>query len=368
MKLEDSVSGQLGREMAVRKMLRRGREGAVTPPTATGGIARLAYEEAKQAKLNFGVLLKDAKLTVQQVSDDNDRVPVKSQIRFLNLVAAALQKDFLGIRLAQKVDLREVGLLYYILASSQILGDALRRVARYSAINNEGVRLIYRQHQKTASITFEHVGISRVADRHQIEFFVTVLFRICQQLVGRRLTPDSISFVHRRRSLPADLRLYFGCQVRFSSKLDEIVYARRVLEMPVISADPFLNKLLERFCEEAIAGRRVRSSNWRTKIENAVAQLLPHGRSQVADVCSQIGVSSRTMSRRLASEKLTFAKLLDDLRHDLAKRYLREPNLPISEIAWLLGYRQTSSFNHAFKRWTGTRPSRVRASRAALSD
>jgi AraC-like DNA-binding protein len=354
--------------MAVRKMLRRGREGAVTVPTATGGIARLAYEEAKQGRLNFGALLKDAKLTVQQVSDDNHRVPVKSQIRFLNLVAAILRKDFLGIHLAQKVDLREVGLLYYVLASSQNLGDALRSVARYRTLNNEGVRLIYRQHQETASITFEHVGISRVTDRHQIEFFVTVLFRICRQLVGSRLTPDSITFVHRRRNLPADLRLYFGCQVRFGSKLDEIVYARRVLEMRVIGADPFLNKLLERVCEEAIAGRRVRSSNWRTKIENAVVQLLPHGRVQVADVCSQIGVSYRTMSRRLAFEKLTFAKLLDDLRYDLAKYYLREPDLPLSEIAWLLGYRQSSSFNHAFKRWTGTRPSRVRARRAALSN
>jgi len=134
--------------MTVRKTLRRGREGTVTPPTATGGIARLAYEQAKQARLNFGALLKDAKLTVQQVSDDSVRVPVRSQIQFLNLVGAALQRDFLGIQLAQTVDLREVGLLYYVLASSQNLGDALHRVARYSALNNEGVRLIYRQPPK----------------------------------------------------------------------------------------------------------------------------------------------------------------------------------------------------------------------------
>ena len=190
---------------------------------------------------------------------------------------------------------------------------------------------------------------------------MTVLFRICRQLVGRQLTPDSISLVHRRSSLPADLRLFFGCPVRFSSKLDEVVYGRSLLEIPAISADPFLNKLLSQFCEEALAGRRMRSSNWRTKIENAVAQLLPHGRSQVADVCSQIGVSSRTMSRRLAAEGVTFAEVLDDLRHDLAKRYLREPDLPICEIAWLLGYRETSSFDHAYRRWTGTRPRRVRA-------
>jgi AraC-like DNA-binding protein len=349
--------------MAVRKILRRGRKGAGTLPTATGGIARLAYEQAKKARLNVETLLKDAKLTVQQVSDDRVRMPVKSQIRFLNLVADALQDDFLGIHLAQKVDLRELGLLYYVLASSQNLFDALRRIARYSALNNEGVRLIYRQHRNTASVAFEHVGISRISDRHQIEFFVTVLFRICRQLVGRQLTPDSISFVHRRSRLPDNLRLFFGCPVRFTRNVDEVDYAGRFLEMPVISADPFLNTLLERFCEEAITGRRARSSNWRTRVENVVVQLLPHGQAHLAEVCRQIGVSSRTLSRRLASEKLTFAKVVDNLRHDLARRYVREPDLPNSEIAWLLGFRQASSFNHAFKRWTGRNPGRVRASK-----
>jgi Arabinose-binding domain of AraC transcription regulator, N-term len=162
--------------MIVRKKLRRGREGAGFPPTATGGIARLANEQAKKAKLNLEALLKDAQLTAEQVADDRVRMPVKSQIRFLNLVADALPDDFLGIHLAQKFDLREVGLLYYVLASSQNLADALRRVARYSALNNEGVQVIYRQQQTTASVAFEYVGVSRAGDRHQIEFFCDSAF------------------------------------------------------------------------------------------------------------------------------------------------------------------------------------------------
>src|SRR4051812_4672946 len=142
-------------------------------PTASGGIARLAYEQAKAAGLDAKRLLNRAKLTLQQVTDDRIRLAVKDQIEFLNLVAAALPAEFLGIRLAQKTDLREIGLLYYVLASSEKLTDALQRVARYSGLNNEGIRITYSQHN--GSITFHPIGISRLSDRHQIEFFVTIL-------------------------------------------------------------------------------------------------------------------------------------------------------------------------------------------------
>jgi AraC-like DNA-binding protein len=94
------------------------------------------------------------------------------------------------------------------------------------------------------------------------------------------------------------------------------------------------------------------------KVENAIAPLLPHGQAEIGKTAEELGVSRRTLARRLASEGLTFRKVLDSLRIDLARRYLREKDLPISEIAWLLGYREVSAFNHAFKRWTGDAPKR----------
>ena len=328
-------------------------------PTATGGIARLAYQHARGVGIDVRPLLDRAKLTLQQVADDRIRVPVKAQIEFLSLVAHELQNEVLGIRLAQTVDLREIGLLYYVLASSENLNDALQRVERYSGINNEGVRIAY--HQRKGSITFQHVGIARLSDHHQIEFFVTVLLRICRQIAGRQLLPDSIRFMHRRARLPSDLRSFFGCDVTFGNRVDEIIYSKKALDSAVVSADPHLNSLLEKFCDEAISKRRAVSNNWRLRVENALAPLLPHGQGRMSEVCRELGASSRTLSRRLALEGCTFAEVLDALRSDLAKRYLRERELTISEIAWLLGYRQTSSFDHAFKRWTGKIPSRVRA-------
>jgi AraC-like DNA-binding protein len=326
----------------------------MTLPTATGGITRAAYIQAS-ARFDVAPLVKRAGLTIQQIKDPDVRIGVRNQIRFLNLVANELHDEFLGIRLAQRFDLRELGLLYYVPASSETLGDALQRLARYSMIHNEGVRITHRQ-GKDMSIAFEYVGVSRALDCHQIEFVITTLVRGCRQLSGRHLLPSGIRFVHRRNELPSELRALFGCEIVFGSDIDEVTYPGTAGQLPLASADPYLNSLLIKYCDEALARRRVKSRTWRLSVENAVAPLLPHGQARISGVAQRLGVSPRTLGRRLESEGMTFSAVLDKLRYDLARRYLQERALPISEVAWLLGYRETSAFNHAFKRWTGKAP------------
>ena len=142
-------------------------------PMAGGGITRAAYAFASRAHVSVGPLLKRANLSVQQIKNPRLRIPVRDQIKFLNLVADKLRDEFLGIRLAQTLNLRELGLLYYVMASSDTLGDALRRGARYSTIQNEGVQINYRG-GKVVTVTFNYIGVARQPDRHQIEIFITI--------------------------------------------------------------------------------------------------------------------------------------------------------------------------------------------------
>ena len=114
------------------------------------------------------LLLRKAGLTQQQIDDNSTRLDAKSQIKFLDLAATALKDELLGFHLAQSCDLRLMGLLYYVLASSETLEEALRQGTRYSAIVNEGIALKYRE-AGDVSIGLEYVGISRHSDRHQIE-------------------------------------------------------------------------------------------------------------------------------------------------------------------------------------------------------
>src|SRR5262245_653729 len=107
------------------------------PPSAGGLISRLAFARAKAAGVALDPLLRKAGLTRSQIDDPHSLLKVGDQIRFLNLVAEAMGDDLLGFHLATAHDPREVGLLYYVLASSDTLLEALQRVARYSSIANE---------------------------------------------------------------------------------------------------------------------------------------------------------------------------------------------------------------------------------------
>lgn len=95
-------------------------------------------------------------------------------------------------------------------------------------------------------------------------------------------------------------------------------------------------------------------------VENAVTPLLPHGKARLDTVARELGMSSRTLARRLTAEGLSFGEILTQLRSDLAMLYLREQNLSISQVAWLVGYQDVGAFSHRCKRWTGMNPKMMR--------
>jgi AraC-like DNA-binding protein len=302
-----------------------------------------------------------AGVTRQQVEDDNVWLPVRGQITFLELIADVLRDDLLGFHLARDYDPRETGLLHYVLESSDRLGDALRRAERYSTIiANQGISLRVREGKEIA-VTLKYVGVERLSDRHQIEFWVTALVRACRRLTGRRLLPSGVRFVHRRKGGARELDTFMGCDVEFGADTDEIAFPGTAQQLPLVSADPYLNKLLIKYCEEARSHRGTGQGTFRVGLENTIAPLLPHGKARMDEIARRLGMSPRTLARRLAAEGLTFAGVLEEMRADLARRYLQEDDLAISEIAWLLGYREVSAFTHAFKRWTGRTPREARS-------
>jgi AraC-like DNA-binding protein len=333
------------------------------PPTAVGELARQAGARVRAAGIALAPLLAKAGLTVAQIEDRGTRFEVQSQIRFVELAAHALQDPFLGFHLARDFELREIGLLHYVLASSDRLGDSLQRAERYSSLANEGVSIRFHP-AKDARITFDYVGVERHSDRQQIEGFLTMVVRMCRQLTDRHLVPIHAGVAHRRTEPASELNSFLGCDVAFGADADEIVFPGDVTDMPVVSGDPYLNKLMVKYCEEALANRRAGESALRIDLENAIAPLLPHGKAQAGEIARRLGMSRRTLARRLSAEGLTFAGILADLRVDLAKRHLRDGDLAISQIAWLLGYREVSAFTHAFRRWTGKTPREVRIGEA----
>jgi AraC-like DNA-binding protein len=331
-------------------------------PTAAGTATRLAFARAQAAGIELEPLLHKAGLTKQKIEDVNARLSAQCQVRFLNLAASALQDEHLGFHLGKFAELRELGPAYYVAASSDTLGEALRRVSRYTSIVNESLSLKYLG-GKDIRIVFNYVGVARHLDRHQIEFGLTVLIRLCRQLTDCPVEPSRVRLIHRRAGNSSEFSAFLRCDVEFGATVDEVVFPLSIADIRIVSWDPYLHKLLVANCEEVLSRRPMKRGRFRSVVENAIVPLLPHSSARASEIASRCGLSQRTFVRRLASESLTFSEVINDLRSDLARQYLADRALSISQIAWLLGYHEVGAFTNAFRRWTGKTPreARVRA-------
>jgi hypothetical protein len=140
-------------------------------------LSRLAANRVRRAGAKLEPLLSRVGLTLDQIDDPEQRIDAGDQIAFLEIAAEVLNDEFLGFRLAEEFDCRDLGLLYYVMASCDTLGGALKRASRYSRITNEAIVLQYRELPEP-TLRLSYSGIPRHADRHQIEFCIVAMVRV----------------------------------------------------------------------------------------------------------------------------------------------------------------------------------------------
>src|SRR2546430_739263 len=257
-------------------------------PRAGGGLSRLAIARLQSAGVPVAPLLRRVGLTPEVIAEPEERLSVRSQVALLDEAAIALKDDRLGFSLARDFDPRELGLLYYVMASSQTLGNALKRVARYSRITNEALVVGYREGNRLI-INLSYSGVPRHSERHQIEFCMFAVLRLCRVLTGQNLVPQYFSIAHNRSGATSDMARFVGTKVEFGAGADEFALNVDARELPLVHSDPYLNDLLLKNCEAALAKRRGDVSQLRTRVENAISSLLPHGRVVVEGVARSLG-------------------------------------------------------------------------------
>jgi AraC-like DNA-binding protein len=328
-------------------------------PSATGVIARTAYARLQAAGLPAEQMLQQAGLKLQQINDPQCRVGASAQIKLLQMAAEAMNDDLFGFHLSRLLDLRETGLIYYVLSSSGSFVEALQAARRYSRLVNEGIEVSFDTDRRTIALSY--VDVDRRSDRHHMELWLCSMVRMFRLLTDTRIAPQELKVRHFRDSTPKDFREFLGCDVTFGADADEIILSKATISLPVVGSDRHLHELLVRYAEDALAHHPDASAALRFKVEKAIAPLLPHGKAKAPVIARELGLSPRTLSRLLAGEDLTFTAVLDAYRAALAKSYLAHNDLSISQIAWLLGYQEVAAFTHASNRWFGQTPRQLRA-------
>jgi AraC-like DNA-binding protein len=179
-------------------------------------------------------------------------------------------------------------------------------------------------------------------------------------MAGQDFQPVQVTFTLAGHSgLPAFER-FFGCPVEFSARTDQFILSNETLGIPLITEDQYLLETLRPICEEAARERKTVRGTLLSLVENEVQKLLHHGKANRQRVANALGLSERTLSQGLAEADTSFDHVLDRLRHSLALQYVKERRISLDQIAWLLGYEGSTSFNYAFARWTGRSASEAR--------
>jgi AraC-like DNA-binding protein len=319
--------------------------------------AKRVSEALKAAGLPADNIIKRAGIKPYLLNREAARVPFRQHAKLLHLAAQVTGKESFGLDLAAKgTDPRDNGLLVYAALSSKSFGEALKVVQRYLHVLNEAADVDVKVSSVAATLGVHLFDFGVLEPGQAVEFGMANLVRSLRFLTGVQLRPVEVTFIHPRKHELAKFERFFGCPVRFGTRQNTVVFSRRQLALPIATADPRLLGILTSYGDEILAARVDKSPDLRRQVEKIVMKRLSRGEAETQTVAHELGMSGRTLARRLSELGATFAQILDDLRHVLAVTYLREGSLAPSQVAFLLGYSELSGFIHAFKRWTGTTP------------
>lgn len=183
--------------------------------------------------------------------------------------------------------------------------------------------------------------------------------RIGQQLTGVAFSPRSVALTYPRPPDDLEHTRVFGAGVRFSQPYACLQLDRAVLGLPIQGTDPHLAAVLDRFAQHRLEALP-RAMDLVDELSQRIRQALRGTVPDAATLARQMGMSTRTLSRRLHERGLTYQEVLDQARRELALRHLLNKDLKVIEVAFLLGFSEVSTFYRAFRRWTGTTPAAYR--------
>lgn len=287
----------------------------------------------------------------------DSRMPLAEWIALLDLVAEVDHRPALGLAIGSRVQPRHAGVMGYLGLSCDTVGEALLRFERYHRLVYDGNPIQLDMSPAGVSISWGIVQgrPGQLADETAIAAFAT----ITRMLMDHPASAQRVEFVN---TPPADLKPYeefFQCPVSFGHARTTVTFSADYLGMPIRYRDPALRALLEQQAE-ALLRTLPEDDDFEHALKQALVKSLHNGEPTLEVVASSLHISPRTLQRRLADRDIQFHGLLEATRLALAREYLGNPNLSLTEIALLLGYSEQSAFNRAFKRWTGQTPKQAR--------
>ncbi len=344
-------------------------EGADAKFTVAASAARglLAYAEAR--RVPTAGALAAAGLERAALAGPEARLTQAAYNQLWARLAEASGDDDFGLHFAERLDLDALDVIGHLVAKSATFGQGLERVVAFSRLLHDAGRVEVEREGAGARVYPGCRGLPHEWPRHVAEFSAAVVVVLGRTVTHVTWAPREVAFRHPAPARTGEHQRLFGVAPRFGRPETSIVLGAEVLALPVRESQPGVVTYLDAYARAALEKLGAPDDALTTNVERAIARAMDRGPPDLAPVAAQLGLSARSLQRRLAEAGTSFQALVDGVRRAYAERYLADDRLALGEVAFLLGFSDPSNFHRAFRRWTGVTPAAFReAHRVAPRD
>lgn len=328
----------------------------------TATYANCALRTARELGADMNALGKECGFDAS--TDLDGDISVSSYLAFLNTASIRLKQPLFGMQVGFRSRVTDATGYSSLIVACKDVRAVLDQVHQFEPLAHDLGRSELLECGATARIRVHSPWMNLAGVRHFFDYAASGV-----RTQARWLTSSALPFVHFSTTFDppdgvsrATYERALGGAVSFGAEFNEVSFPAWFLSIPIPSADGSVFSILRQLAQDRLARyRRPTDSEFIDELRERLRKQLKSGRSSLTDLAVEMRLSSRTLQRRLARANASFAGLLGDIRREEAKRYLRDESMPLSEVAFLLGFSEQSSFNHAFQEWFGTTPGKWRA-------
>ena len=317
----------------------------------------LLLDYADRQGMNRDELMRQANISPSSLVDPDSRIPSRAMRKLWAAVIEQTADPVLGLRVGRAIHASQVGLVGYTMNFSNTLGEALNRFVRYAKIINEAVqyRWVPVEHGRRLSCTMHPLLL---AQRHPVEAGMAAIVSIAREITGSSVAPLVVEISTPQPDSVREYTNTFGGPVVFDRSEAALVFGTQQLDLPTVKSDSSLTGYLDDLAAVKLAALDKADAGLVDQVRHVLWPLLHGGRPDLWRTASELGMSARTLQRRLGENGTSFSTVLDELRRELSDELLGGRKLAVAEVAFLLGYSDPSAFQRAFRRWRGVSPRR----------
>jgi AraC-like DNA-binding protein len=300
-----------------------------------------------------------------------EEIPARRYIALLEAAARQVADPFFGLHVGERMRLATFASYGLVLLTCRDFRMAAEQTLRFEGLAHDLGRSEVVASGGITHYRWHSPWTGEPGARHLFESVAAGAYLFVNWMAGMQVPLVEVAFTHPEPAgLPHDeYQRIFAAPIRFGAPVNGVRFPAEILDLPIPNADPSLFPSLARLAEQRLEARKREAHE--PAILQAVRQRiqteLTHETARLPEVAAALGLTARTLQRQLAEAGVNFSALLDATRRDLAQDYLRAPGLSLTEIAFLLGFAEQSSFNHAFRAWFGTTPAKWRETHATRS-